>query len=314
MLSGMRLVVFAVLLAGCGSPTKPPITTGSGSSTVTVPPPPTPNRTHVPKSSGDVQVVITGKVITMNGFKISGTPMLTDLEAAFGPADRVWESGGRTRSGNRIHTWDRLGLLVYEPYDGRCVSATFPYKPMTNSFTPKTSFSGSIKLDGNQFNPSVDLATVKGWAGATQPYSGASIVFDREDFHVFTIQEQTGNTLDLVEVSFWQKGTGTDKPRKPPPPPPRVVGNELDADCRGGDSTRCTNLALAFQTGANGRKNPERAFELAKLACTGGDAFGCLMLGNMHDAGRGTAKSKPEAQIAWKRACTLGYKAPCDLK
>jgi len=234
--------------------------------------------------------------------------MLSDIETVLGPPDRTWDSKGA----NKVHTWDRLGVVVYEPYDGRCVSLTFPYKTMPSSYTPHTLFGGSIALDGRRLERTLTVAKVKQWPGATQPYTPASIVFDRGDFHVFTINEKTGNSLDLVEISFWQRGRP--EIRNKPKVPPRLASNEIEEDCRGGDATRCTNLALVFQTGANGRKNIDRAFELAKLACTGGDAFGCLMLGNMHDAGRGTARSKTEARAAWQRACKLGFKAACDLK
>jgi hypothetical protein len=311
----VRYLAVLAIVAGCsGPPTRSPTTGGSGS--------PGPGSgsagskmSRFPTTSGEVRIVVTGKAITMNGTKISGTPMVADIEAVYGKPDRTWDSGGA----NKVHTWDQIGLLVYEPYgggggggDGRCISATFPYKPMTPSFTPKNLFSGTIVLDGNSFVSSLALATVKSWKGATQPYSPSSIVFDRDDFHVFTIEETKGTSLDLVELSFWQKGR-MDRPTKKPPPTPRVVLDEAEDKCKAGDAPRCTSLALAYQTGAKGRKNVERSYEMAKLACAGGDPFGCLMMGNMLDAGRGTTKNVAEAKTAWKRACTLGYKAACDL-
>src|SRR6185503_5718500 len=112
---------------------------------------------------------------------------------------------------------------------------------------------------------------------------GASIVFDRDDFHVFTIEEERpAGSIDLVEISFWQRGKEDRLPTRRPPPA-RVAVSDEATDCRAGDATRCTHLALALQTGANGRKQPQQAFEMAKLACTGNDAFGCLMLGNMYE-------------------------------
>jgi hypothetical protein len=303
----MRLVLAVFgMLAACSAPAKPPVTTGSGSASAGSGAPAKP----IPKLTTEVQIVVSGKQITMNGVVVSGTPKVSDIESIFGPPDRTWDQGGA----NKVHTWDAIGLLVYEPYDGRCVSATFPYKPMSGStYSPKTMFGGSITLDGKKLDAKLPLSTIKLWPGATQPYSGASIVFDRDDFHVFTIEEEAPpGRIDLVELSFWQRGR--EEIRSKRRPAPRVVVTDTATDCRGGDASRCTHLALAYQTGANGRKQPQQAFEMAKLACTGKDAFGCLMLGNMYDKGHGTRQNKGEARTAWKRACELGYKAACDLK
>jgi hypothetical protein len=305
----MRLVLPLVALVACSAPAKPPVTTGSGSSgSAGTAGKATPVK--IPKLTTEVDVVVSGKEITMNGVAVSGTPMVSDMEKIFGPPDRTWDQGGA----NKVHTWDAIGLLVYEPYNGKCISATFPYKPMTGSaYSPKTMFGGSITLDGKKLDSKLPLATIKLWPGATQPYSGASIVFDRDEFHVFTIEEeQPPGRIDLVEISFWQRKTEERPTRRKPVP--RVVVTDTASDCRGGDASRCTHLALAYQMGANGRKQPQQAYEMAKLACTGNDAFGCLMLGNMHDKGHGTTQNKGEARTAWKKACTLGYKAACDLK
>jgi len=309
MLAPMRLpiVVACVLVVACGGPGKPTaVPTGGGSGGTAKAP------HRIPQQTIEVHVVIAAKAILINGVELGGKPKVTDIEAIFGKPDRTWDTGGA----NKIHTWDKLGLLVYEPYDadgsggdGRCISATFTFKPMSTSFTPSTNFGGTIELDGKLFSRALSLTTVLGWPGATQPYTKASIVFDREDFHVFTIEEHSGKHLDLVEISFWQK-RDVEQPRKPQP---RLTKVDED-NCKTSDVPHCSNRALAYQTGTAGRRNFERAFELARIACAGGDVFGCVMLGNMHDAGKGTALNKPEATTAWKRACTLGYKPACDLK
>jgi hypothetical protein len=265
--------------------------------------------------------VVTGTRLTINGIAISGKPRLADLERVFGKADRRWDKGGHT---NRVHTWDKLGLVVYEPFDGRCVSATFPFKPMTPSFNPTTMFAGSITVDGKPLAATTDYATVKARPGAEARFA-SSITFDRGDFHVFMTAEPPGHTLDLVELSFWQRGrndddddggeTGDDGGDDDPAPvmrePPAM--RPIEDDCRGGDAKKCTSLALAYQTGANVAKRAETAWQYAKLACDGGDAFGCRMLGSMYDAGRGVAVSRPEARRLWQRACTLGDSVGCAL-
>ncbi len=261
-----------------------------------------------PQRTADVRVVVSKQKVTLDGATLSGTPMVSDVEAILGPSDRTWDTRG---GANKVHTWDRLGVLVYEPYDGRCVSITLPFKPMSTSYSPKTLFGGSITVDGKHIGPTMTLPAIKRMPGAKQPYTNKSVVFDRGDFHVFTINERPGNTLDLVELSFWQRGRGDFKEK--PKHLPRTVTSEPEEDCRDGDAPLCTYLALGYQTGATGLKSPTSAFELAQLACKGGDAFGCLMLGNMHAAGRGTSRSKPDALAAWQRACKLGLAPACQL-
>lgn len=306
----MRVVIFVVCLLGCGGSTKQsPTTTSSDKLKLTVIVPPA---HRLPQRTADVRIIVTGKVITFNGVPLSGHPTIADIKAIYGEPDRTWDSGGA----NRIHTWDALGVLVYEPYaadgrtgDGRCISATFPFKAMSPSFSPKALFGGTVTLDHKTFAPKLSLGGMLKWPGATQPYTKQSIVFDREEFHVFTIEENAGKGLDLVEISFWQ--TPDVKPGRPAP---RVPDNTDGDDCKPDDVPHCTNRALAYQSGTAGRKSFERAFELVKIACAGGDVFGCVMIGNMHDAGKGTPQNKAEAKTAWKRACTLGYKPACELK
>jgi hypothetical protein len=154
-----------------------------------------------PPTGSGPRIAVTGQQVTMNGTAISAKPMLADIEAVFGKADRVQDSG----SGNRVYTWDKVGLVAYEPRDGRCVSATFPFKPMGQAYDPTKMFGGSIIVDGVAMGPATDLASIKSRPGATQPYSPTSIVFDKGDIHVFTSAKGTGGTLELVEISFWQR-------------------------------------------------------------------------------------------------------------
>lgn len=301
----MRAAIVVWCLLGCGGATTPSPLAGGDAIKLTTPTRPIPRRT------ADVHVVVTAKAITLNGVSISGRPRLADIKAVYGDPDRTWDSGGA----NRIHTWDTLGILVYEPYaadgkagDGRCISATFPFKAMSPSFSPKTLFGGSVVLDNRPFAPSLSLGGVGKWPGATHPYTKQSVVFDREEFHVFALEETAGKGLDLVELSFWQQREAA--PLRPAPRTPDRVDEDT---CKTGDVPHCTSRALAYQSGTAGRHNLERAFELVKISCAGGDVFGCVMVGNMYDAGKGTPQNKPEAKTAWKRACTLGYKPACAL-
>jgi len=152
------------------------------------------------KSTRELKIVVSGTRVTMNGIDIGGKPMLADIEKIYGKPDRTWDTG----ASNRVHTWDKLGLVVYEPRDGRCISTTFPYKPMGSSYDPTTMFGGSITVDGRPMTSSLTIPSVKARPGASQPYGASSIVFDKGDVHVFTISKNNG-TIDLVEISYWQR-------------------------------------------------------------------------------------------------------------
>ncbi len=194
---------------------------GGTVSTPPPPPPPPPDDTSKPipgaggryKTTGEMKIVVTGASVSLNGISISGKPLITDIERVYGKADRLWDTG----SSNRVFTWDSLGLVVYESRDasnaptGRCISTTFPYKPMGSSYDPKVMFGGSITVDGRTMTPSLDIATIKSRPGAGQPYGANSIVFDKGDIHVFTIAKSTG-PIDLVEISYWQQNKGDPLP------------------------------------------------------------------------------------------------------
>lgn len=301
------------LVAACGgprsasAPTAAPIPALPATSGT---PAPAPARPHViPKQTADVHVTVTGLQVTINGIAVSNKPMVADFVAIFGKPDRTWDQGGA----NKVHTWDKIGLLVYEPYDGRCISATFPYKPMSQSFNPATMFGGSIIVDGNKLTPATSLATVKKWPGATIPYSPSSVVFDKLDMHVFTMEESAPmGVIDLVELSFWQRGKRGEAVDELDEEPLTDRAGVLEVECKARDARACVRLALFCQTGVGAERDLERAFGFAKQGCEGGDAFGCTMLGNMYEAGSGTAASKDNARAAWRRACSLGDRAGCE--
>jgi hypothetical protein len=87
-------------------------------------------------SASDVKVEVSGSgQVTLQGQTISGKPMLADIKKIYGEPDRTWDKKG---AANRIHTWDNLGLVVYEPFNGRAISLTMPYKAsaVSKDFAP----------------------------------------------------------------------------------------------------------------------------------------------------------------------------------
>lgn len=310
------LLVLAVL-AACGpAATKANPVSPSAAPAASAPtPPPARPAYQIPTSTQDVAITVTGTGaatrIVMNGIEISGKPMLVEIEKVFGKPDRTWDQGGA----NRVHTWDRIGLLVYEPFDGRCISATFPFHAMGSStFNPNTMFGGSIVVDGKPLTAKTDYATVLA-RGAEARYTD-SLVFDKGDIHVFMTAEGPTKVLDLVEISFWQRGKDAapvvDDEVPEPKKDPNGIG-AMESACVGGDAKQCTSLAFEYQTGTHVPKDADRSFFYAKKGCDGGHAFGCTTVGYMYDAGRGVTASKAEAKRAWQRACSLGDDVGCSL-
>ena len=70
-------------------------------------------------SAADVKVAVSSNgSVTLQGVEVGGKPKLADIEKIYGKPDRVWDTKG---GANRIHTWDNLGFIVYEPYAGRAI-------------------------------------------------------------------------------------------------------------------------------------------------------------------------------------------------
>ncbi len=159
------------------------------------------------KRTSEVKVEVSNGNVTLNGVKISGKPQLQDIVNIYGKYDRIWDQG----SGNRVYTWDNLGIVAYEPRDGRCISTTFPYKSLGSDYDPKVFFGGSVSVDGSPITKFSSIAQIKSRPKAGQPYGKDSIVFDWGDVHVFTQDDDNAGGLDLVEVSYWNNDRGGPK-------------------------------------------------------------------------------------------------------
>lgn len=161
--------------------------------------PPPAKPTRFPKRTQDVVVAIAGTKITANGVSVTGNGTVADWIAIYGKPDRTWSSSGI----NKIHTWDQLGFIVYEPTSnaGRASSATFLYKPMGQSYDPKVMFNGYVLVDGIDC-ATTDTSTLKTKPGATTPYGAGFVVFPKGAFNVFT-QGKNG-PVELVELAMWK--------------------------------------------------------------------------------------------------------------
>jgi len=163
--------------------------------------------TTVPKRTEDIKVTVDGTRIVVNGVDLSANPRLVDIEALYGKADRVWDTKGGL---NRIHTWDKLGVLVYEPTGnpGRAISMTLPFTPVGPAYDPSTMFGGAISVDGFSLKAATMFKDAKARPGVTQPYGDTSLVFEKGGFNVFVPGPK--GTVDLVEISFWKKPPSAD--------------------------------------------------------------------------------------------------------
>jgi hypothetical protein len=194
-MSWTRISVLAALVAACGGGDKDP---GGGQGSAA---PKDPGSAATPPAKPDkVTVVVTGQKVTINGTDMGLKPMIADLEKVLGKPDRTSDM---PQGVNKIYTWDKYGVVAYDPKDGRCISTTFPYKPMGTDFSPKAMFNGTITVDGKAIPVGTDIGELKKVTDATQPYGADSMVINRGEIHVFTSQKGSG--LDLVEVSYWNK-------------------------------------------------------------------------------------------------------------
>lgn len=82
-----------------------------------------------------------------------------------------------------------------------------------------------------------------------------------------------------------------------------------ESGCAAGDPVGCRELAWRASLGAEVRKDPARAVDLAARACDGGDGLGCALLGVFLEAGNGTAADPALAREKFLRAKAL---APGD--
>jgi hypothetical protein len=162
----------------------------------------TTSKSGVAAADVKVEVKSAGGVI-VQGVDIGGRPMLADLKKIFGEPDRVWDTKGAV---NKIHIWDSLGILVYEPVGtGKAGSLSMRYKPTEKPETsPKNMFKGRVALDTRGFYNFNTIGTIAKREKATQPYGTDSVMFDLGDVHIFT-KANGVDTIDVVEVSFWQK-------------------------------------------------------------------------------------------------------------
>jgi hypothetical protein len=300
--------VLPLLVVACTSPAVPPPVAP------VAPPVPVQRPYRVPERSRDVAIAVTARGVTINGARVPMEPTVADLERLLGKADRV-----NDKPANVLHTWDRLGILVYEPHDGRAQTVGLIYTQRGMDFDPKQLYEGRASIDGNPLDRSVTFRTVQGYPGHGGSGSyGSSATFKHGTVEVYVGADGTDDPVRVVEVSFYNgasAGTPDDDPEDTTPSPsaPRDVRGH-EAACNRGEAQRCTRAGIIYQNGARGvTRNDRRAFAFLRKACSGGDAFGCTALGVAHATGRGTERSQVDAIEMFRKACKLGDSVACSL-
>ncbi len=86
----------------------------------------------------------------------------------------------------------------------------------------------------------------------------------------------------------------------------------LEKACAKAYGPGCMELAIAYEMGIGGPKDPKKAFEAAEKACDVEWAEGCLLLARYYKDGIGCEPDEVEARISRTRACDLGTGEACD--
>jgi hypothetical protein len=90
-----------------------------------------------------VAVEVRGGAVFIQGQPVTRKTTLAQCEAILGKPDRAWKNQHST-----IHTYDKLGVLVYQlPNEETVNSITLPLKIGEFRFSPKVPFQGLVIID-----------------------------------------------------------------------------------------------------------------------------------------------------------------------
>ncbi|MEY4510681.1 MAG: hypothetical protein RLZZ450_2803 [Pseudomonadota bacterium] len=85
----------------------------------------------------------------------------------------------------------------------------------------------------------------------------------------------------------------------------------LEARCRGGQYTACSELGDAYVNGRDVTRDLAQAAVWFERACSGGDAFGCFELGRALSLGLGVERDPAGAIVPLQQACEHGEPRAC---
>ncbi|HVZ86437.1 MAG TPA: hypothetical protein VHG72_05685 [Polyangia bacterium] len=243
-----------------------------------------PGRTPNPR---DVEIVWNQGRIWINGTALAASPTVNEVLAVIGPADRV------SSLANRVHTFDKLGVHIYEPFGGRIVCITIDLRKFDADIGPAATYQGKLTIQGASIDSTSGLGDARRLSGAKVSRDG-DVRIGSDGRTVLIPKPRSGEVLGEVDLNF-------------PEPSSRADGAlPGEAECRAGDTQGCL-----FAARASGPQDPRRVF-FAEKACAGNNAFGCFLLAMAYQNGDGVQQSAERAQELHKKACALGDKPECS--
>jgi hypothetical protein len=236
-------------------------------------------------SLGDAGVVV-------NGTRLEG-PTVADVKRLFGEPDRVDEKV------NRIHVFDRHGIIAYEAYDGLVSELQIYFAPEDYPFIPKTMFRGHIDFAGQPVDKTTPVPSLRGLDHDADvgwwKYKGPKF-----SLLVSPAEGSARREPGRISVSF---------PKRAGPGP---ASHPREAECKAGSADACVAVMNTYMNRSSD-EDAAKANRFAKLACDGGQAVACLQLGANLQEGKGGAPSPADAKRAFARACKLGLNMACPL-
>ncbi len=234
---------------------------------------------------------ITRTGITLNDVAIPLQPKLEFLVGLLGKPSRV------TTGANRVHVYDELGVLLYEPYDGNVKQITIQLTARERyEHTPHEAFAGALTVGQRMLDANTETelgARVTGSVLDTK----TSYRFPAQGYGV-SLNGSPKHALEDVVVDF----------QRPP-----YTGSEphpQELECERGNAAACSVLAFSFSSGHDFPKNYAKALRYGTKACQGGSALGCVILASIHREGKGIPASHVKAREYDLRACQLGLSLP----
>lgn len=244
-----------------------------------------------PIAPADLSISLASSGVSVNGAALKA-PSVDDVERFLGPADRVEELA------NRLHVFERYGIVAYEPYNGRVDSITIYFVPEDFSFMPKHMYSGHVDLDGKPMDATTPLSSLP------KERSDADYTpwnMRGEGFSLYIPTDPGQTKLARLSLTFTQ------------PAAAKLASHPREAECKSGSPKACLSVSLAYESGDGVAKDETKAAAFAKLSCDQGDAMGCFMFGNHLRDGSGVARSASDAKLAYKRGCKLGLDLACEM-
>jgi hypothetical protein len=306
-----RVVASSLFLAGCcfGGGTPPPPPPAPVASAPVLPPPVLPPPVVAPTTPlpsapitdpAQLRAVLDRRGLELGGYVFGPTPTLAEFRAVLGAPDRTVDLA------NRIHTYDRLGIILYEPYDGHVSAANVYFARSDLEFGPRETYRGTATIVGTAVTGATPVAALALLPGAT--YDSMFDEYDLELGACSLILEHRNGESTLAEIAIQFQDA---------PVAPTAGGaparHPLEPMCLAGRAEICTDVALAYQAGIGVPEDATQAARFARLGCDGGDGMACFTLAVLTESGDGVPASHAESQRLMRRACSLGTELACEL-